>query len=82
MTKSVRGTTSTNTDRAESLPSGAEQQKDVAPRDAATQSFIRSVVARGEAGHYDADGKLPLPYKYAILGIHPDGLPVLKRIRT
>jgi hypothetical protein len=82
MTKSVRGRTSTNTDRAESRASGAQQQTDVAPRDAATQSFIRSVIERGEAGHYDAVGKLPLPYKYAIVGTHPDGLPILKRVRT
>jgi hypothetical protein len=82
MTKSVRGTTSTSTDRAESLASGAEEQTDVAPRDAATQSFIRGVIERGEAGHYDAEGNLPLPYKYAIVGTHPDRLPILKRIRT
>jgi hypothetical protein len=82
MTKSVRDTTSTNKDGAESRASGAEQQRDVAPRDAATQSFICGVVERGEAGYCDAHGKLPLPYKYAILGIHPDGLPILKRVRT
>jgi hypothetical protein len=82
MTKSVRGTTSTSTDRADSHASRPEQQTDVAPRDAATQSFIRGVIERGEAAHYDADGKLPLPYKYAIVGIHSDGLPILKRVRT
>jgi hypothetical protein len=79
MTKSVRGTTSTNRDGCASRP---EQQTDIAPRDAATQGFIRGVIERGEAAHYDADGKLPLQYKYAIVGIHPDGLPILKRVRT
>ncbi len=57
-------------------------QADPAPRDAATQSFIRGIMERGEAGHCDPDGKLPLPYKYAITGMHADGLPILKRVRT
>jgi hypothetical protein len=82
MTRSDRGPTATDPDRVQSDAGGAEQQTDVAPRDASTQSFVRSVIERGEAGHYDADGKLPLPYKYAIVGNHPDGLPILKRVRT
>jgi hypothetical protein len=66
----------------ENPPAGPGREPETAPRDAATQSFIRGIVERGEAGHYDSDGKLPQPYKYAIIGIHPDGLPILKRVRT
>ena len=74
-------TTAADSDETKPSAAGAEQQTDVAPRDAATQSFIRGVVERGEAGHYDADGKLPVQFKYAIIGIHPDGLPIIKRVR-
>ena len=45
------------------------------------QSFIRGVMARGEAGYRIADGTLPLPFKFAISGIHTDGLPILERVR-
>ena len=82
MTKSTRGATPTQADGVEGPPGGAERETDVAPRDAATQSFIRGIVERGEAGHYDADGKLPQQYKYAVIGTHSDGLPILKRVRT
>ena len=82
MIKPGRGPTATDSDQTQPRPSIVEQQTDVAPRDAATQSFIRGVIERGEAGHYDADGKLPLRYKYAITGTHPDGLPIIKRVRT
>jgi len=82
MIKPGRGPTATDSDETKPSPSGVEQQTDAAPRDAATQSFIRGVIERGEAGHYDADGKLPLRYKYAIVGTHSDGLPIIKRVRT
>jgi len=82
MTKSPRGAAPTNADGVEGPPGAPEREADVAPRDAATQSFIRGIVERGEAGHYDADGKLPQQYKYAVIGTHSDGLPILKRVRT
>ena len=82
MTKSTRDTPPTKVDGIENPPGGAGREADAVPRDAATQSFIRGVVERGEAGHYDADGKLPQQYKYAVIGTHSDGLPILKRVRT
>ena len=82
MTKSPRGAAPTKADGVEDPPGGTERETDVAPRDAATQSFIRGIVERGEAGPYDSDGKLPQQYKYAVIGTHPDGLPILKRVRT
>ena len=82
MIKQGRGPTATDADRDKPRPSGVEQEADVAPRHAAAQSFIRGVIDCGEAGHYDADGKLPLRFKYAIIGTHPDGLPIIKRVRT
>lgn len=82
MAKSGGGDTPADANRNKAQPpDDAQQTPDAAPRDAATLSFIRGVIERGEAGHYDADGKLPLPYKYAIIGIHPDGLPIIKRVR-
>ena len=80
MIKSGRGPTPTDSEQ-NPRPSDVEPQAlGVGARDAATQSFIRGVVERGEAGHCEADGKLPLPYKYAIIGSHPDGLPIIKRV--
>jgi len=85
MTKSVRDAMPGKADSKAATKGdgpGAEPPSDVAPRDAATQSFIRGILARGEAGHYDPDGKLPLAYKYAVIGTHADGLPILERVRT
>ena len=50
-------------------------------REEAEQSFIRGVLQRGEAGYRAADGSLPQPFKFAIVGQHADGLPVLERVR-
>ena len=53
----------------------------IVPNDPASISYVRGIVARGEAAKADAHGKLPLGKTHEIVGETADGLPILKRIR-
>ena len=53
----------------------------IAPNDPASISYVRGILARGEAAKADAHGKLPFGKTHAIVGKTADGLPILKRIR-
>ena len=54
----------------------------IVPNDPASISYVRGIVARGEAAKADANGKLPLGKTYEIVGETANGLPVLKRLRV
>ena len=53
----------------------------IVPNDPASISYVRGIVARGEAAKADAHGKLPFGKTHVIVGETADGLPILKRIR-
>jgi hypothetical protein len=53
----------------------------IVPNDPASISYVRGLVARGEAEKADAHGKLPFGKTHVIVGETADGLPILKRIR-
>ena len=53
----------------------------IVPNDPASISYVRGIVARGEAAKADAQGKLPFGKTHEIVGETADGLPILKRIR-
>jgi hypothetical protein len=54
----------------------------IVPNDPASISYVRGIVARGEAAKADANGKLPLGKIYEIVGETANGLPILKRLRV
>jgi hypothetical protein len=53
----------------------------IVPNDPASISYVRGIVARGQAAKADAHGKLPFGKTHEIVGETADGLPILKRIR-
>jgi len=53
----------------------------IVPNDPASISYVRGIVARGEAAKADAQGNLPFGKTHEIVGETVDGLPILKRIR-
>ena len=54
----------------------------IVPNDPASISYVRDIVARGEAAKADSNGELPLGKTHEIVGETADGLPILKRIRV
>jgi hypothetical protein len=53
----------------------------IVPNDPASISYVRDIVARGEAAKADENGKLPPGKTHEIVGEVASGLPILKRIR-
>src|SRR6516162_3120442 len=49
----------------------------IVPNDPASISYVRGILARGEAAKADAHGKLPFGKTHAIVGETADGLPIL-----
>jgi hypothetical protein len=60
-------------------PTAAEEQ--IVPRDPASISFVRGLMARGEAAKADAQGRLPSGATHEIVGETADGLPIVVRRR-
>ena len=54
----------------------------IVPNDPASISYVRGILARGEAAKADTHGKLPFGKTHAIVGETADGLPILKRIHV
>lgn len=44
-------------------------------------TYVKNVVARGEAVRANPDGSLPLHATHEIVGVHENGLPILIRRR-
>jgi hypothetical protein len=59
---------------------GAETER-IVPKDPASISFVRGLMARGEAAKSDAQGKLPPGATHEIVGETADGLPIVVRRR-
>jgi hypothetical protein len=59
-------------------PAAPEQ---IVPNDPASISFVRGLMARGEAARADAQGRLPPGATHEILGVTADGLPIVVRRR-
>ena len=53
----------------------------IVPNDPASISFVRGLMARGEAAKADAQGRLPAGATHEIVGETADGLPILVRRR-
>ena len=53
----------------------------IVPKDAASVSFVRGLVARGQAVHPNKDGSLPPGATHEIVGETEAGLPILRRRR-
>lgn len=53
----------------------------IIPKDAASESFVKGLVARGEAAHRNQDGTLPPGVTHEIVGQTDAGLPILRRER-
>jgi hypothetical protein len=53
----------------------------IVPNDPASISFVRGLMARGEAAKADAQGRLPPGATHEIVGETADGLPILVRRR-
>ena len=60
-------------------PGAATEQ--IVPNDPASISFVRGLMARGEAAKADAQGKLPPGATHEIVGETADGLPIVVRRR-
>ncbi len=58
-------------------PANSETAEEAAER----KSYIRSLIANGQAAVLDANGKLPRGATHEIIGYELDGTPVVKRIR-
>ncbi len=56
-------------------------EDDIVPTDAASLSFVRALIARGQAARADASGNLPPRATHEIVGETEDGLPILRRRR-
>jgi hypothetical protein len=54
---------------------------DIVPTDAASISFVRGLVARGQAVRADASGNLPPGATHEIVGETQEGVPILRRRR-
>jgi hypothetical protein len=53
----------------------------IVPNDPASISFVRGLMARGEAAKADAQGRLPPGATHEIVGETADGLPIVVRRR-
>jgi hypothetical protein len=54
----------------------------IVPKDAASVSFVKGLVARGQAARPDGDGSLPPGATHEIVGETESGLPILRRRRV
>ena len=62
-------------------PEQSHDPDTIVPNDPASVSFVRALVARGEAVRVPPGGTLPPGATHEIVGETPDGVPVLKRRR-
>jgi hypothetical protein len=63
-------------------PGGPESSEgDIVPTDPQTVSFVRGLVARGQAARADASGNLPPGVTHEIVGETAAGEPILRRRR-
>lgn len=53
----------------------------IVPKDAASTSFVKGLVARGQAARLAPDGSLPPGATHEIVGETETGLPILRRRR-
>jgi hypothetical protein len=53
----------------------------IVPKDAASMSFVKGLVARGQAVRPGKDGSLPSGATHEIVGETETGLPILRRRR-
>ncbi len=53
----------------------------IVPKDDAAASYVRGLIARGQAARPNADGSLPPGATHEIVGETENGLPILKRRR-
>jgi hypothetical protein len=53
----------------------------IVPKDAASASFVKGLVARGQAARPRKDGSLPPGATHEIVGVTATGLPILRRRR-
>jgi hypothetical protein len=53
----------------------------IVPNDPASISFVRGMMARGEAARADAQGRLPPGATHEIVGETADGIPIVVRRR-
>jgi len=54
----------------------------IVPKDAASISFVKGLVARGQAARPDGAGSLPPGATHEIVGETETGLPILRRRRV
>jgi len=54
----------------------------IVPNDAASVSFVKGLLARGQAARPDGDGSLPPGATHEIVGETESGLPILRRRRV
>jgi len=68
------------------MAAGKNQRTDdddlIVPKDAASVSFVKGLVARGQAARADGDGSLPPGATHEIVGETESGLPILRRRRV
>lgn len=63
---------------------GKKQKTDddlIVPKDAASESFVKGLLARGQAVRPNKDGSLPPGATHEIVGETEAGLPILRRRR-
>jgi hypothetical protein len=53
----------------------------IVPKDDASASYVKGLIARGQAAHPNADGSLPRGATHEIVGETKSGLPILRRRR-
>ena len=53
----------------------------IIPKDRETTSFVKALVARGQAAKANPDGSLPPNVTHEIVGETEEGLPILRRRR-
>ena len=53
----------------------------IEPKDPESESFIRALVARGQAARPNQDGSLPPGVTHEIVGETEQGIPILRRRR-
>jgi len=54
----------------------------IVPKDAASVSFVKGLLARGQAARPNSDGSLPVGATHEIVGETEAGLPILRRRRV
>jgi hypothetical protein len=53
----------------------------IVPKDPASESFVKGLLARGQAARLDKNGVLPPGATHEIVGETESGLPILRRRR-